>query len=164
MCNSLCFAHEETRTVSTILTEMNLQIVGELNETYERYIFNLRNQRSDESIDEYVTELKHLSKSCNFSDCLCDSLLCDKLVMGIVDKETRKRLLQMKKLTLELCVDTCRTYEASTSQIAAIPDAVTVHRFRTSKPKPAQKQYKPNVMKCHFCGKQHEMLKSKCPA
>ena len=51
-----------------------------------------------------------------------------------------------------------------TSQIAAIPDAVTVHRFRTSKPKPAQKQYKPNVMKCHFCGKQNEMLKSKCPA
>ena len=50
------------------------------------------------------------------------------------------------------------------SQIAAFPDAVTVHWFRTSKPKPAQKQYKPNVMKCHFCGKQHEMLKSKCPA
>ena len=70
----------------------------------------------------------------------------------------------MKKLTLELCVDTSRAYEASTSQIAAIPDAVTVHRFRTSKPKPAQKQYKPNIMKCHFCGKQYEMLKSKCPA
>ena len=74
MCNSLSFTHEETRTVSTILTKMDFQIVGELN------------------------------------------------------------------------------------------DAVTVHRFRTSKPKPAQKQYKPNVMKCHFCGKQHEMLKSKCPA
>ena len=100
MCNSLSFAHEETRTVSTILTKMDLQIVGELNETYERYILNLRNQRSDESIDEYVTELKHLSKSCNFCDCLCDSLLRDKLVMGIVDKETRKKLLQMKKLTL----------------------------------------------------------------
>ena len=55
--------------------------------TYERYIFNLRNQHSDESIDEYVTELKHLSKSCNY---LCDSLLRDKLIMGIVDKETRK--------------------------------------------------------------------------
>ena len=106
MCNSLSFAHEETRMISTILTKMDLQIVGELNETYERYIFNLRNQRSDESIDEYVTESKHLSKNCNFCDCLCDSLLRDKLVMGIVDKETRKKLLQMKKLTLELCIDT----------------------------------------------------------
>ena len=76
---------------------MDLQIVGELNETYERYIFNLRNQRSDESIDEYVTELKHLSKSCNFCDCLCDSLLRDKLVMGIVDKETRKKVTPNEK-------------------------------------------------------------------
>ena len=41
---------------------MDLQVVGELNETYERYIFNMRNQCSDESIDEYVTELKRLSK------------------------------------------------------------------------------------------------------
>ena len=52
MCNSLSFVHEETRTISTILTKMDLQIVGELNKTYERYIFNQRNQRSDESIDE----------------------------------------------------------------------------------------------------------------
>ena len=88
MCNSPNFSHDGTRTISIILTTMDLQIVGELNETYERHIFNLRNQRSDESIDGYVTELKHLSKSCNFCDCLCDSLLRDKLVMGIVDKET----------------------------------------------------------------------------
>ena len=70
----------------------------------------------------------------------------------------------MKKLTLELCIDTCRAYEASALQIATISDVVTVHIFRTSKPKPAQNQYKPNVMKCHFCGKQHKMLKFKCPA
>ena len=31
-----------------------------------------------------------------------------------------------------------RGYEASTSQIADIPDAVTVHKFRTPKPKPTQ--------------------------
>ena len=92
ICNSLSFAHEETRNISTILTKMDLQIVGELNETCERYIFNLRNQRSDEYIDEYVTELKHLSKNCNFCDCLCDSLLRDKLVIGIVDKETIKKV------------------------------------------------------------------------
>ena len=55
-------AHEEMRNIETILTKMVLQIVDELNETYasyERHIFNMRNQRSDESIDEYVTELKH---------------------------------------------------------------------------------------------------------
>ena len=88
MCNSLSFSNEETLNISTILTKMDLQIVGELNKTYERCIFNLRNQRSDESIDEYVTELKHLLFY--LFDCLCDSLLRGKLVMGIVDKETKK--------------------------------------------------------------------------
>ena len=34
ICNSLSFHHEETRTISTFLTKMDLQIVGELNETY----------------------------------------------------------------------------------------------------------------------------------
>ena len=44
----------------------------------------------------------------------------------------------MKKLTLEWCIDTCCVYEASMSQIADNPDAVTVNKFRTFKPKPAQ--------------------------
>ena len=117
---------------------------------------------ADKSCDDVVTELKHLPKNCYYCDYLCESLLRDK-ADGIVDKETRKMLLQIINLTLELCLDTSRAYEASRSQIAAIPDAFTVHRFRTSKPKPAQTQYKPNVIKCHFCGKQHKMLKPKCP-
>ena len=58
----------------------------------------------------------------------------------------RKKLLLMKKLTLELCIDTCRAYEACTSQISAILDAVIVNKFSTSKPKPSQNQYKPNVI------------------
>ena len=31
---------KKQRNISTILTKMDLQIVGELNETYELYIFN----------------------------------------------------------------------------------------------------------------------------
>ena len=94
----MSFAHEEAQNIQTILAKMYLQIVGELNETNEPYIFNLRNQRSEEYIDEYVTELKHLSKNFNFCNFLCDSLLRDKLVMGILDKETRRKFIQLKKL------------------------------------------------------------------
>ena len=51
------------QNISTNWIKTDFLIVSELNGTYERYNFNLRNQRSDESIDEYVTELKHLSKN-----------------------------------------------------------------------------------------------------
>ena len=53
----------------------------------------------------------------------------------------------MKKRTFLLCIDTCCAYKSSMSEGAAIPDAITVNKFRTSKPKTTQKQYKPNVMK-----------------
>ena len=45
----------------------------------------------------------------------------------------------MKMVALELCIETCRAYGASTSPIAAIPDADTVHKCRSSKPKHVQK-------------------------
>ena len=34
MCNFPSFAHEETLYISTMLTKMDLQVVGELNTTY----------------------------------------------------------------------------------------------------------------------------------
>ena len=59
MCISLRFYYKETRNILTILTKMDLQIVGELNETYERNSLNLKTQCSDELIDEWLTELKN---------------------------------------------------------------------------------------------------------
>ena len=111
-----------------------------------------------------MTELKHLSKNCNFCDCLCDSLLRDKLVMGIVDKETRKKLLQMKKLTLELCIDTCRASKLLCHKLQLFLMQLLFIGLRPlNQNLHTKKQYKPNVTKCHLCGKQHDMLKSKCP-
>ena len=61
----------------------DLYTVGEINETYERYIFNSRNHKPDESIDAYVTALRDLAKTCNFCDLFNDSLLRDRIVLGI---------------------------------------------------------------------------------
>ena len=52
-------------------------------------------------------------------------------LLDIVDKETRKTLLQMKTLTLKLSVNTCQAYEASASQLEVFPNKVTAHMFRT---------------------------------
>ena len=46
--------------------------IGELNETFERYTFNSRNQQENEGIDAYVTALRTLAKTCNFCDCMRD--------------------------------------------------------------------------------------------
>ena len=52
-------------------------------------------QERIKSIDCYVDSLKMNVKSCNFCDCISlkDSLICDRLVLGVYDLNTRARLL-----------------------------------------------------------------------
>ena len=87
--------------------------IGELNKTFERYTFNSRNQQENKSIDVYVTALRTLAKTYNFCDCMRDSIICDRIILGIQDQCTRKRFLQERSLTLLRCVNLCKSCEAT---------------------------------------------------
>ena len=56
---------------------------GARNVIYERLVFNQRNQKEGERIDNFVSELKRLSLTCEFGD-LRDSLIRDRIVGGVV--------------------------------------------------------------------------------
>lgn len=58
----------------------------------ERFRFHNRNQSKDESISEYVAELRKLSQFCEFGGGLSDALR-DRLVCGMHCQGTQKRLL-----------------------------------------------------------------------
>ena len=55
-------------------------------------VFNRRDQETNESVDAYVTALRKLSKSCNYGS-LTDSLIRDRMVVGISDNSVRNKLL-----------------------------------------------------------------------
>ena len=170
----LPFATEEDKTnLSKIMEKLDEFAIGEVNETYERYIFNSRNQESDESIDVYVAALRKLAQTCNFCECLHDTLIKDRIVLGVKSKQLRKRLLQERKLTLSKCVDICRSSEATTSQLQAISgtDNEEINRlkqrdsrFNTSQRNKAEK-FKAekfphrNSKQCKFCGGEHVLKK-----
>ena len=115
--NGFVFAPDETRDVMHIIRKFDDHIIGQLNETYERYKFNCSNQTPGESVDSFVTALRNLAKNCNFCECMRDSLLRDRVIMGILDNDLRKRLLQMPDLTINLCIDMCRAYEATENRM-----------------------------------------------
>jgi len=73
--NSFDLSEENRRKLSAIMTEFDKYVIGETNETYERYMFNSRYQKEGESIDAYVGELRTLAQTCNFCPCLHDSLI-----------------------------------------------------------------------------------------
>ena len=77
---------EDEYDIKLIIGKMDAIIVGEINETYERYVLNRREQGSQETIEEYATALRDLARTCNFCDCLHDTLIRDRLVLGIKDQ------------------------------------------------------------------------------
>ena len=71
----------------------------------------------------YVTALRTLVKTCNTCDCMHDSIIRDRIVLGIQDHSTRKRLLQERSLTLAKCIDLCKSSEATNLQMKTISGA-----------------------------------------
>ncbi|XP_057673637.1 zinc finger protein 391-like isoform X1 [Corythoichthys intestinalis] len=130
-----------------------------VNETVERYRFFTRNQGVSETIDSYFTELKLLSKTCNF-DTLRDSLIRDRIVCGHNNAAMRGRLLREKNLTLDTCIQLCRAAEWSRENNMAISESMEedVHAVQGAA---CQTN---TTAECISCGRKHEMSTQKCPA
>ena len=176
--NSLVYAETEDKDdVELIISKLDAYIIGETNEIYERFKFNKREQKEDESVDTYVTALKELIRSCSYGD-LSDSLLRDRIVIGISDNTVRKSLLQKRKLTLNDAVDMCKAAEAAKLQMSnmGVVAEENVHKIQSTR----EKSYKlaqnkdqdvtsekppsqPN-RECRFCGQRHRFIKELCPA
>ena len=164
------FATETDRQVlSKIIEKFEEFCVGETNETYERFIFNRRNQEDNESIDQYVTVLRKLAQTCNFCNCLTDSLIRDRFVLGIKDESTRKKLLQEKKLTISRAIDIGRSGETANMRLKELKKPVgideEVNVLRQNK-KEHERQRKPKETArrgpCKYCGGSHR--RGACPA
>ena len=82
---------------------------------YELPGVNQRNQKDGEKIDNFVSELKRRSLTCEFSD-LRDSLIRDRIEGGVLSDELRSELLKKPDLTLQTAHDYCRTLEAAELQ------------------------------------------------
>ena len=167
---------EDKNDMTKIIEKFDQFTIGELNETFERYTFNSRNQEVNESIEVYVTALRALAKTCNFCDCMPDSIIRDRIVLGIQDKQTRKRLLQERKLTLKTCIDMCKSSEATNAQLKTVSatQSEEVHSVRHQPPKRRdfdrskkgrEREPETKLRKtCKFCGQTHRFKKGKCPA
>ena len=163
---------DDKNDLAKIIQKFDEFTIGELNETFERYTFNSRNQQENESIDAYVTALRTLAKTCNLCDCMRDSIIRDRIVLGIQGHRTRKWLLQERSLTLSKCFDLCKSSEATNLQLKTISGAQNedVHAVKDKHPPSSRrddKYKKSRVGKpktCKFCGKARPFEKGKCPA
>ncbi|XP_074641170.1 uncharacterized protein LOC141898923 [Tubulanus polymorphus] len=179
VCNSFSWANQDDKTkIAKIIDKFDLYTSTATHETYERYKFNNRNQNPSENFEAYLSAIRILAKSCNFCECLCESLIRDRIVLGIRGDETRKKLLEYRDLDLNKCIDLCRSAESTHMQIKGLAisgsnSETTVNRvIHQKKPQykyPKQKAPSPKFngnkpRNCRFCGKEHPFIKGTCPA
>lgn len=128
----------------------------------ERCKFNRRVQDEHESVEDFIVELKHLARKCDFGNFLQDALR-DRLVAGIRNEESQRALFAEENLTFEgackialdrelAARDTAlmqsRDKEASLNAIKSRQKG----RSKGSKPKDIQG---PKKERCERCGRSH---------
>ena len=151
-----------------VMNKLKKHCIGEVNEIYERYCFNKRDKLPTESVDNFVAELKTLAKTCNFCECLRNSLIRDRIVLGIKNKQTTKKLLRTRELTLNNCIDICRSEEVTDMRMKSLIDPEDINIVK-SKGKKSRVDSKTGLqtgkkISCKFCGYEHIPDKKKCPA
>ena len=108
----------------------------------ERYYFHCRQQAEDESIAEYIAELRRLSIKCEFGDYL-EQALRDRLVCGLRSKAIQEELLTKRGLTLVRAQEIAEGMEAASRNTLQLnlktPPMVNVVNKKPSTP-------------CHHCG------------
>ena len=126
--DGLPFANDEEKTnVDKVIELLEAYFIGETNEIYEAYLFNQKVQEVGESFDSFLTTLRSLAKTCNFGSML-DRMIRDRVVVGVRDNATQKKLLAENKLTLNKCIDICRASETTSKQLRDDSDRRSYHR------------------------------------
>ena len=165
-------APPQDRTLQQVIAAFDSYCNPKKNETVERYKFFMRVQDTSEPLEQFITDLKLLAASCNFGS-LKESLVRDRIICGIRDKQLREELLKDPNLDLERCLNVCRVAELSKERRKALEDGENINLVRQKwksnkstqavKPKFDKRDIEKN-RECKYCGRRHEGQREKCPA
>ncbi|XP_059049470.1 uncharacterized protein K02A2.6-like [Achroia grisella] len=167
-----------------ILSKFEEHFTPQKNITYERYKFFSRNQKPDETYEDYIACLRDLSMTCEFG-ALAESLIKDRLVCGISDITVKDRLLRTRDLSLIKAEEICRASQETKMQIQQlcantadcnggessgilklnrnIRDKVDIDRkYESSRYQIKNSNLKVKTFLCKRCGYEH--IPQQCPA
>ena len=100
-------------------------------------------QKADETIPQFVANLRQLSEGCNFKE--LNNMLRDRLVVGCRDTTTQRKLLSEATLTFEKALQMARAMEVANKDVENLkiigrqpdgPTSTAVHKMQGKPPKP----------------------------
>ncbi|UYV68827.1 K02A2.6-like [Cordylochernes scorpioides] len=132
-------------------------------------------QKERQGIMEFVTELKHLAQECEFEN-LTESLIRDRLIIGILDREVKIKLLEDPQLTLPRAISIAMISESTCSQVASLNEQKMIEKIEKRNwvkdtirmenaeagPSGINPRRERIIELCKWCGQRHKY--GKCPA
>ena len=152
----------------TLKEKLNRYFEPKKNKEYEIYRFRQARQNDDESIDEYHTRLRQLSRNCNFYD--VDGEIKSQLIQCCVSSRLRRKGLKTPDVSLEQLLDDARALEISEKQASGIEvnavNSVAPHKQSNNWRKPTNSKARSSQGSqkvCYNCGGRwpHDRV---CPA
>ena len=172
--SNFVFGDEESKdNVDDVLQKFKFYCEPKRNEIFATYKFWNRNRIAGENFEKWFNDLKTLAADCNFQD-QRDRHIRDKIVLSLDDHLLRERLIERgNNLTLEKCIEVCRTAETSKARSQAMNTSTKSNVMNVVKASgdshcnqnagTKQNFSVSRVLRnCRYCGKQHEPRK--CPA
>ena len=100
-------------------------------EIARRHAFYCRDQKEGESVAEFVAALRTAARHCDFKE--LETMLRDRLVCGLRDERTQRRLFARKKLSFQEAMEEALAAEAAAANTKAVRLArsTTAHKPRT---------------------------------
>ena len=146
---TLTFEETEKDKIEPLISKFEASCMPKKNVTHERHVFNLRKQKPEESVEQFVTELRRLAKNCEYGE-LTDSIIKDRIVEGINNDSTRARLLREKDLSLQRCIEVCKSSEVAEEHVKTLThESSKVRDIDAVKKKYTGKRYMRTGDKCN---------------
>lgn len=118
MCDLCAPDLPEQKSFEELETIVRQHLEPQRSEIAERHAFRQRKQRTGETVSEYLQNLKHLAKTCNFRDHL-EVNLRDQFVSGLHDEAMRSRLFAERNVDYRRAVELALALEAAERHAAA---------------------------------------------
>ncbi|XP_048480662.1 uncharacterized protein K02A2.6-like [Plutella xylostella] len=112
MCDLCAPDLPEDKTFDELVQIVKVHLEPQRSEIAERHVFRQRKQLHGETISDYLQNLKHLAKSCNFANQL-EINLRDQFVSGLHNEEMRSRLFAEKNIDYKRAVELALALEAA---------------------------------------------------
>lgn len=175
--NTFKLEEEDAKDIKIVLDKFEEYCQPLKNVIFERYKFFNIAQKEGKTFDSFLTELQTAASTCEFKE--EESMIRDRIVLGISDKNLQERMLREPDLTMKKAAEFCRTAEASRKHVTALQQKSEVcvvsqkkcasdNRPKQSASVPSNKKSfgdkskKSSEYQCKKCGYKHKP--KSCPA